>query len=123
MPGLIEKYGFDFKDVVGIDGSPRYTALKNGEAQVVDAFATDGMLKKFGLMTLEDSDGYFPPYYAIPLINEDILKEYPELKDVIDRLGEYLTDQVMQELNYQVDEEGRDPAEVARDFLTENELI
>ena len=123
MPGLIEKYGFDFKDVVGIDGSPRYTALKNGEAQVVDAFATDGMLKKFGLMTLEDSDGYFPPYYAIPLINEDILKEYPELKDVIDRLGEYLTDQVMQGLNYQVDEEGRDPAEVARDFLTENELI
>ena len=74
-------------------------------------------------MTLEDSDGYFPPYYAIPLINEDILKEYPELEDVIDRLGEYLTDQVMQELNYQVDEEGRDPAEVARDFLTENELI
>lgn len=65
----------------------------------------------------------FLPYYAIPLINEDILKEYPELKDVIDRLGEYLTDQVMQELNYQVDEEGRDPAEVARDFLTENELI
>ena len=57
-------------------------------------------------MTLEDSDGYFPPYYAIPLINEDILKEYPELKDVIDRLGEYLTDQVMQGLNYQVDEEG-----------------
>ena len=42
---------------------------------------------------------------------------------MIDRLGEYLTDQVMQELNYQVDEEGRDPAEVARDFLTENELI
>lgn len=65
----------------------------------------------------------FRLYYAIPLINEDILKEYPELKDVIDRLGEYLTDQVMQELNYQVDEEGRDPAEVARDFLTENELI
>ena len=123
MPGLIEKYGFDFKDVVGIDGSPRYTALENGEAQVVDAFATDGMLKKFGLMTLEDSDGYFPPYYAIPLINEDILKEYPELRDVIDHLGEYLTDQVMQELNYQVDEEGRDPSEVARDFLTQNELI
>ena len=123
LPGLIEKYGFDFKDVVGIDGSPRYTALENGEAQVVDAFATDGMLKKFGLMTLEDSDGYFPPYYAIPLINEDILKEYPELRDAIDHLGEYPTDQVMQELNYQVDEEGRDPSEVARDFLTQNELI
>ena len=42
---------------------------------------------------------------------------------MIDHLGEYLTDQVMQELNYQVDEEGRDPSEVARDFLTQNELI
>ncbi|MGN0658524.1 MAG: glycine betaine ABC transporter substrate-binding protein [Emergencia sp.] len=123
MPGLVKKYGFDFRNVVSIDGSSRYTALENGEVDVVDAFATDGLLKKFGLITLEDTDGFFPPYYAIPMMNEDVLNQYPELESVINELSSYLTDEVMQELNYQVDEEGRDPDEVARTWLEEQNLI
>lgn len=123
LPGLINKYGFSFKDVVGIDGSLRFTAIDQGETQVVDAFATDGMLKKFGLTVLKDADGFFPPYNAIPLVDEDTLKEYPELEDVINELSSHLTDEVMQNLNYLVDEEGREPSDVAREFLEEEGLI
>lgn len=117
LPGLEKEYGLSFKDTIGIDGSPRYTALQNNNAQVIDAFTTDGLLKKFNLVVLEDDKNFFPPYYAIPLVRSDTLKEYPEIEKVLNALGPYLTDGVMQDLNYQVDELGKSPEKVATDFL------
>ncbi len=117
LPGLKKEYGLNFKDTIGIDGSPRYTALQNNNAQVIDAFTTDGLLKKFNLTVLEDDKNFFPPYYAIPLVRSDTLKEYPEIEKVLNALGPYLTDEVMQDLNYQVDEVGKNPEKVATDFL------
>ena len=75
LPGLVKKYGFQFKDTVGIDGSSRFTAQQTGDVDVVDAFATDGLLKKYNLQVLEDEDEFFPPYYAIPMISEET--QYP----------------------------------------------
>lgn len=117
LPGLEKEYGLNFKDTIGIDGSPRYTALQNNNAQVIDAFTTDGLLKKFNLTVLEDDKNFFPPYYAIPLVRSDTLKEYPEIEKILNALGPYLTDEVMQDLNYQVDELGKSPEKVATDFL------
>lgn len=117
LPGLEKEYRLSFKDTIGIDGSPRYTALQNNNAQVIDAFTTDGLLKKFNLVVLEDDKNFFPPYYAIPLVRSDTLKEYPEIEKVLNALGPYLTDEVMQDLNYQVDELGKSPEKVATDFL------
>lgn len=118
LPGLEKEYGLAFKDTIGIDGSPRYTALQNNNAQVIDAFTTDGLLKKFNLTVLEDDKEFFPPYYAIPLVRNDTLKKYPEIEAVLNELGKYLTDEVMQDLNYQVDELGKSPEKVATDFLS-----
>ena len=117
LAGLEKEYGLSFKDTIGIDGSPRYTALQNNNAQVIDAFTTDGLLKKFNLVVLEDDKNFFPSYYAIPLVRSDTLKEYPEIEKVLNALGPYLTDEVMQDLNYQVDELGKSPEKVATDFL------
>ena len=117
LPGLEKEYGLNFKDTIGIDGSPRYTALQNNNAQVIDAFTTDGLLKKFNLTVLEDDKNFFPPYYAIPLVRSDTLKEYPEIEKILNALGPYLTDEVMQDLNYQVDELGKSPEKVSTDFL------
>lgn len=123
IPGLTKYYGFRFKDTIGLDGSPRYVALMNQETDVVDAFSTDGLLKKFDLITLKDDKNFFPPYYAIPLIREKTALEYPELIPFIEELGEVLTDEVMVELNYKVDELQMEPAEVAHEFLIENSFI
>lgn len=117
LPGLEKEYNLQFKDTIGIDGSPRYTALINGDAQVIDAFTTDGLLKKFDLVVLEDDKNFFPPYNAIPLVREETLEQYPEIEPILNKLGTYLTDEVMQDLNYQVDELGNRPEKVATDFL------
>ena len=106
-----------------MDGSPRYTALLNNNSQVIDAFTTDGLLRKFNLTVLEDDKNFFPPYYAVPLLKQKTLEKYPEVEKLMSKLGPYLTDEVMQEMNYQVDEVGKNPEEVAKEFLLANKLI
>ena len=123
LAGLNKAYGLNFADVIAIDGSPRYTALMNDNSQVIDAFTTDGLLRKFGLVVLEDDKNFFPPYYAVPVIRESVLKEYPKIKELMNNLGGYLTNESVQELNYQVDELGENPENVAKDFLEKNNLI
>ena len=123
LPGLQKEYNFKMGDVVTLDGAPRYTALVNNEVDVIDAFATDGLLKKFNLKTLSDDKSFFPPYYAMPIISTEKLEEFPEIEDVLDELGSILTNEVMMELNYKVDELQESPSKVARDFLESKGMI
>lgn len=121
--GIMRHYNFNFRDTVGLDSSPRYLALTSKETDVVDAFSTDGLLKKFELVTLEDDKNFFPPYYAIPLVRGEILEEYPEIIPVVEELGEKLTNDIMVELNYKVDELQMEPDIVAAQFLKESGLM
>lgn len=123
LPGLTKHYNFNFKDTIGIDGSSRYLALDNQETDVVDAFSTDGLLKKFDLVTLKDDKNFFPPYYAIPLVRGEVLETYPELVAIIEELGDKLTDEIMIELNYRVDVLQMEPNVVANEYLIETGLI
>lgn len=123
LPGLLKAYNLEFKNTIAMDGSPRYTALLNNNSQVIDAFTTDGLLRKFNLTVLEDDKNFFPPYYAVPLLKQKTLEKYPEVENLMSKLGPYLTDEVMQEMNYQVDEVGKNPEEVAKEFLLANKLI
>lgn len=121
--GLQEAYPIHFKETVPIDGSPRYTALMNHECDVIDAYSTDGLLKKFDLQILEDDKGFFLPYHAIPIANDKVVEDYPEVVELINKLQNYLSDETMAELNYKVDELKEKTSDVAKEFLIENELI
>ncbi|MGM9532380.1 glycine betaine ABC transporter substrate-binding protein, partial [Intestinibacter sp.] len=123
LPGLEEAYNMNFKDVKSMDGSLRYQALTSGKAQVIDAFSTDGLLEKFDLKVLEDDKNYFPPYYAAPVVNKDILEKYPELEEILNKLSGQIDEETMINLNYKVDELGQSPETVAHQFLVEKNLI
>lgn len=123
LPGLIKKYNFTFNNSIGLDGSPRYTALVNKEVDVIDAFATDGLLAKFKLKTLKDDKNFFPPYYAMPIVRGETIKEFPEIIPLLEKLSTILTDDIMMELNYKVDELQMEPDDVSREFLEEQGLI
>ncbi|SUY46633.1 periplasmic glycine betaine/choline-binding (lipo)protein of an ABC-type transport system (osmoprotectant binding protein) [Clostridium putrefaciens] len=121
--GVKDAYGMNFKDVKAIDGGLRYTSLVNNSAQVVDAFSTDGLLESLNLKVLEDDKGFFPPYYSVPIIREEVLEKHPELEAVINKLAGQISDKDMGKLNYKVDKDGEDPRKVAEDFLRERGLI
>lgn len=121
--GLKEHYGITFGKEIGINGANKYRAIDSGETDITDAFSTDGLLKKFDLVMLEDDKNFFPPYYAVPVARSGLLAEYPEIASVLDELGQVLTNDIMVDLNYRVDELQQQPDKVARDFLIEQGLL
>ena len=121
--GLEKTYGLGFREIRVLDGGMRYTAVANHETDVITAFSTDGLLAAHDIATLEDDQSFFVPYYAVPLVRQETLEQYPELEGVLEMLYGHLSDDVMRQLNYQVDSLGLDPAEVAHNFLVEQQLI
>jgi osmoprotectant transport system substrate-binding protein len=66
----------------------------------------------------------FPPYNSTLVMRQEVADEAgPDLERTITLLQEQLTDENMQELNARVDLDKKDPATVAREYLTETGLI
>lgn len=122
-PGLAEHYGFQFSRARPMDPGLTYQAVRAGEVDVIDGFATDGRIAAFNLEPLADDRQYFPPYFAAPLFRMETLERYPEIRVQLRRLAGKLNDQTMRSLNFEVDSRQRDPITVAREWLTREGLI
>lgn len=123
MDGLKAVYNLEFKDIKAMDIGLKYTALTEGKADLIDVFATDGMLIKYNLVILEDDKNFFPPYYAAPLVRTELLQKNPEVKEVLNKLAGKIDDRTMAELNAQVDVEKKKAKDVARAWLEKEGLI
>ena len=122
--GLRKCYDLVFAAVpVQMDPGLMYRAIADGAVDVIDGFATDGRIPAYDLVVLKDDKGFFPPYYAAPLIRKETLEKYPQLKHNLNQLAGKISDETMQSLNFQVDEKGRKAENVAREFLISNGLI
>lgn len=121
--GLKRDYNMNFKEVSPVDGGLRYTSLNSNKTDVIDAFSTDGLLRAFDLKVLKDDKNFFPPYYAAPIVRNEVLEKHPELEELLNKLEGKLDDEKMRELNYKVDKLSEDPKKVAEDFLRDADLI
>lgn len=122
-PGLQRGYGFGFGRVTDIGAGLMYDAIANGEVDVIAAFATDGRIATYRLMPLVDDRHFFPPYHAAPVVRNETLRRFPEVRDALGKIAGVLDDQTMQELNRRVDQEKRSPESVARAFLLSRGLL
>ncbi|MEO8822543.1 MAG: ABC transporter permease/substrate-binding protein [Ginsengibacter sp.] len=119
--GLKKIYKLNIRTVV-ISDAVMYKAAYEKKLDVIDGYSTDGRLKAFNLVILKDDKGIFPPYYAAPVVREEVLHKYPELKNALNQLAGKINDSIMTELNYQVDYLKQSPDKVAKDFLMEQSL-
>ncbi|HEV2740143.1 MAG TPA: glycine betaine ABC transporter substrate-binding protein [Candidatus Elarobacter sp.] len=124
LPGLQKRYGgFRFRQVKIVDNGLKYQALEHGDVDVILAFTTEGDLKANNLVVLEDDQHVFPPDQVAPVVREPVLNARPSIAPALNALAPLLTNDVMQNLNLQVDgPQKREPADVARDFLKQNNL-
>ena len=125
LPGVTETYGFEFSEVAELDLNLAINAAIEGEECTIgEIFQTDPLIAAEDLTVLEDDQEFFPVYNLAMTIREDA---YTEQSDAYDELfgaiTELLDNDVMRELNAQVDLEGTEPEQVARDFLVENGII
>lgn len=125
IKGLEALYGFEFdRDLLSsIAVGITYEALKNDQVDVSIGFGTDGRIIAMNFNVLEDNLKFFPVYNPAPIVRKEILDAYPNLEADLNKLPELLNGGALQELNKQVDVDGLEPEDVAKNFLIENGLI
>ncbi|MCC8424711.1 ABC transporter permease/substrate-binding protein [Mucilaginibacter sp. UR6-11] len=120
--GLQSKYGLKIHTIV-ISDAVMYKAAFEKELDVISGYSTDGRLKAYGLIVLDDDKKIFPPYYAAPIVRDDALQKFPELEKTLNLLAGKINDSVMTDLNYRTDYLHQNPERVAKDFLMAHNLL
>ncbi|MFG6114989.1 ABC transporter permease/substrate-binding protein [Halobacillus sp. MO56] len=121
--GIKKLYNLEFGKVKTMDPGLRQGALKKGEVDVIDAYSTASYIAGMNLRVLEDDKKLFPPYQGAPLLRQETIDKYPELKEILNQLGGKITGDQMREMNYKVEEEDMDPEKVAREFLEKEGIL
>jgi osmoprotectant transport system substrate-binding protein len=93
-----------------------YRALNAHQVDMIAANSTDGPIQAFGLVALADDKHYFPPYQAVPLVREEALERWPQIRIALDALAGKVTADDMRAMNEAIDGQHRDPAEVVKEF-------
>lgn len=116
--GLAGTYGLRFREPPRVmDLTLIYRALADRQVDVIAGDATAGLIEALDLVALEDDRQYFPPYDAVPVVHSATLLRHPEIGVALRRLSGRVTEATMRRMNYAVDGERRDAAEVVREFL------
>lgn len=120
---LCKEYGMKFKKSVDLDIGLKYDAINSKEIYIMNVFTTDGQLSNSNVVLLDDDKEFYQTYYCGTIVRNNTLKKYPELKDVLMKMNNILTEGEMAELNYKVETEKEDEVKVAKDFLKDKGLL
>ncbi|RAI82142.1 osmoprotectant ABC transporter substrate-binding protein [Macrococcoides goetzii] len=115
--GFIKKYGYEFSDIRPMQIGLVYDALANKKMDVVLGYTTDGRIQSYDLVILEDDLHFFPPYDAAPVARKDLIEKNPEIDKILKLLKNKISTEEMQKLNYEVDNNLKEPAVVAEAYL------
>ena len=116
--GLAKAYGLKFdKPPQQMEIGLMYQALAQKKVDLIAGNSTDGLIPVLNLFILEDDKNYFPPYQAVPIFNQATLQKYPEVRDAIAKLSGLISNEEMQKMNYQVDNQSRPAEIVVREWL------
>ncbi len=117
------KMKLDESRIVTMDIGLTFESISRGQIDVAMVYSTDGKLKKFDLLILEDDKSFFPIYNLCFVSREDVISRYPAIPKILKPISRLLKNETMQELNYQVEVVGKPSKLVADQFLREKGLI
>ncbi|MDR5902017.1 ABC transporter substrate-binding protein [Halomonas icarae] len=126
LPAFQEAYGFELADdqLLVLSGgntasTMRAAAQQTSGVNAAMTYGTDGGLKTLDLVVLEDTLGVQPIYQPAPVVRSEVLEAWPEIDDLLAPLFAALDLDTLQRLNGEVAVNGRPPADVAADFLSQ----
>jgi glycine betaine/choline ABC-type transport system substrate-binding protein len=122
IPGLEKNYGVTFgKYTVTDTGGPvTVNALKRGQVDAVDLFTTDPAIAANNFVILEDPKANFAAQNIVPIVSKD--KATAGVKQVLNGIQSKLTTDGLGKMIGEVANAKKDPADVARGWLTDNSL-
>ncbi|MCY1563725.1 osmoprotectant ABC transporter substrate-binding protein [Staphylococcus pettenkoferi] len=110
-------YGFKFKQLKPMQIGLVYDALKSNKLDAALGYTTDGRVSAYHLKVLKDDKHFFPSYDASAIVPKRLQRQEPEVRQAVKKLEGQISTEQMQQLNYEADGKGKEPAVVAHDFL------
>jgi glycine betaine/choline ABC-type transport system substrate-binding protein len=122
IPGLKKNYNVEFANykVTDTGGPVTVNALKRGQVDAVDLFTTDPAIEANGFVILEDPKSNFAAQNIVPIINKE--KASDGVKTVLNGIQAKLTTDGVGALIGEVANDKKDPADVAKGWLSDNGL-
>ena len=120
---LCETYGLQFRQTMDLDIGLKYQAIEQGSIDVMVIFTTDGQLSESDVVVLEDDQQFYPSYLCGNVVRREVLEAHPELEAELEKLSGLISDSDMAQMNYAVETGGREPRDVAEDFLRSHDLM
>jgi osmoprotectant transport system substrate-binding protein len=117
QPGLKKVYGLQFAGFKSLDeaGPLSVAALKNGEAQVVELFSSDGNVVSNNFVALTDNKHLEGADYIVPVIRKSVATSGVE--SVLNKIDAKLTTAAISKLNLDVTSKQQQPAAVAQAWV------
>jgi osmoprotectant transport system permease protein len=117
-PGLKQAYGLS-GEPTGISHRLALDAVRAGSIDGTDFYSTEGSIKEFDLVLLEDDRHFFPTYLAAPLVRTEV---DDGAKQALEELAGTMTEAEVRGLNQRV-QDNKQFAPVAADFLRSKRLL
>ncbi len=118
IPGLTKVYGpFNWKSSKIYDNGLKFEVVESDEADAAPAYTTEGRLTETDkFVLLEDDKHMWPPYNLAPIVRNEVLKQYPEIAEVLNAVSATLDTETVTQLNAKVDIDGEEYEDVALEY-------
>lgn len=126
---MLKEYGLELGssvpngNVKTLDTGAIYAATDRGVCNFGEVFTTDGRIEALDLTVLQDDEKFFPLYNICPVFRKDTLDQAPQLRALFEPVTAQLTNKTLRKLNAEVDVDGRQPVDVAYDWLKQKGFI
>jgi osmoprotectant transport system substrate-binding protein len=124
LPGLEQNYGLTGIQFVPFAGISPYEALDQKTVDVAAIFSTDPPLASGKYVVLEDTEAQFGFQNVAPVVDQELLDALgDEFAETVNAVSESLTEDAIIAMNSAVAIDQQPEADVARQFLEENDLL
>lgn len=114
---LAERYGLPQTNIRTMDHNMAYRGLAHDAIQITDVYTTDAEIEYYDLRALEDDLGFFPTYYAVVLMRDDLPKRAPAVAQALHKLEGLIDSREMSAMTAKVRLDRESEIKVAGEFL------
>jgi len=112
---LLNIYQLNFRSARTMDAVLMYSAIREGNVDVISAYTTDGRIAAYDLQILDDPADVFPPYHAVLLLSPEASRDSTLIR-LAAQLNNTIDADLMRRINMLVDQEGRSPEAAGREL-------
>lgn len=122
LPNINLTYNFTFGEILPMQPTLMYEAIKNNEVDAIPPYSTDSRIDSYNLRVLEDDKGALPPYEAILLISADLAEDL-NLTAILSQLDGIISAEEMRAMNAQWDIDLQNEQDIATAFLISEGIL